>query len=116
MSWFVCRGDTVEEGKPRNIDFVWDHAVEDGLPKLNRLTIFADAERNDPPVHKLDSTKKLVELEAHLDHLTESELKPTITRFPDGKDYYHIQVNIEATFLSASTKYVLCCFGNKYGK
>jgi hypothetical protein len=56
----------------------------------------------------------LVSLEAKLGLMPDSYLTSAITQRPDGRDYYVINGVVEATYESASTKYILLCEGRHY--
>lgn len=114
MQWFIRKGEAVEEGRPRSINFVHDFLVSAGKPTSVAIEVYHDAQSTSAPVHKRTGTTKLVTLEADLAHLTTNDLSSTIERQADGHQYYIIEGSIEATFLSASTKYVLVCQGKRY--
>jgi len=114
MRWIIQRGEAVEENKPHKITFINDHLVSDGKPKSVTLNVWVDSDNLKAPVHKDGSVRKLVTLEANLQHLSEADLRPMITTRPDGKKYYVTSGAVEATFYSASTKYVLLCQGKRY--
>jgi hypothetical protein len=114
MQWFIRKGDAVEENKPRAITFVTDHLVSNGKPKSVTINVWVDSDSFNAPVHKCHSVSQLVTLEANLTHLPKSDLDKTIQTRQDGLRYYVTAGSVEATFLSASTKYVLICQGKRY--
>lgn len=114
MRWFIRKGEAVQENKPHAISFVRDHLVSNGEPKSMTMNVLVDSDSLNAPVHKGDSVRKLVTLEADFTHLSQADLAPTITMRKDGKRYYEIHGAIEATFYSASTKYVLLYQGKRY--
>ena len=114
MSWFIRKGEPVQESKPTNIHFDQDFLVSLGKPKSVHLQIFCDERSDEAPVHFNRNVRKLVSLEADISHLTRTDLNKTIVTGKDGKRYYSIDCDIEATFYSASTKYILLCQDKKY--
>jgi hypothetical protein len=114
MSWFIKKGDPVEESKPAEIEFNQKFLVSDGQPKSITLEVFCDENSKDAPTHKTSNGRDLVTLEADLTHISKSDLNGTIKVCEDGKKYYVISGAVEATFYSASTKYVLLCRGKRY--
>lgn len=46
--------------------------------------------------------------------ISDQAMASTITKQPDGKDYYVINGVVEAIYESASTKYILLCEGRRY--
>jgi hypothetical protein len=114
MLWFIRKGDAVEENKPHAINFVTDHLVRNGKPKSVTLSIWVDSDSLRAPVHRGDSVRQLVTLKADLTHLPQADLAKMITTRNDGLRYYVTAGSVEATFYSASTKYVLLCQGKRY--
>ncbi|KAF4626038.1 hypothetical protein G7Y89_g12118 [Cudoniella acicularis] len=114
MRWFIHKGDAVEENKPHPLRLVFNRLVDDGRPKSVGMTVWADSYSDNAPAHKGDNVQQLVTLDADLTHLSKSVLNSTIRILEDGKRYYVIDAAVEATFYSASTKYVLLCQGKRY--
>jgi hypothetical protein len=114
MRWFIHKGDVVQEGKPQPIVIHDGHLASKGRPKRASLSILADSDSPTAPVHRHSGVKKLVRLKADFGFLSQKDLDQTIRTYPDGRKYYRIPGVIEATFLSASTKYVLSYKGKKY--
>jgi len=104
----------VKESTPTIIKFHTIFSRDDGPPTKNAVTIYCDSSSSVAPVHRTSNVKVLVRLEADLSHITRSELKNMVERFPDGNKYYKFSGEIEATFSSASTKYVLLYGGKRY--
>ena len=99
---------------PIEISFCHKSLVSAGKPTAVRIPIYCDENSTSAPVHRNSNGRDLVVLRADLSHLTESELEPTIKRCADGQEYYSIKGFVEATFYSASTKYVLLSLGKRY--
>jgi hypothetical protein len=114
MSWFIRKGDPVEENRPHEIKFITDHPFDNGKPKSDALHVWCDSVSPTAPVHKNDNVRQLVTLEADLTPLSKSDLVSTIVIRKDKKKYYVTAGAVEATFYSASTKYVLLCQGKRY--
>jgi hypothetical protein len=117
MQWFIRKGDVVEENKPKPIafeqDFLVSKARKDQLKSVP-MAIWADSESPTAPIHRGNSVKKLVTLNADLTHLSQDNLERTKRRLTDGKYYYVIEGSIEAIFSSALTKYMLFYQGKRY--
>ncbi len=114
MKWFIKKGAAVEENKPHVIDFHHLHLCSEGKPKSVTLQVWCDSETPTAPIHRDKNVRNLVTLEADLTHLSKSDLTSIITVLADKKKYYVTSGSIEATFYSASTKYVLLCQGKRY--
>jgi hypothetical protein len=114
MRWFIRKGKAVQENKPQAIHFVQDYLVSNGKPESTILDILVDPDSLNAPVHRGNSVRTLVTLKADFTHLSQADLAPTIITYEDGKRYYGIRGVVEATFYSASTKYVLLFQGKRY--
>jgi hypothetical protein len=114
MDWFIKKNDPVTEGQPSVIDWHQDFLVNEGTPKSALRNIYCDEQTVAAPIHKNSNVRALVKLEADLRQLPKSVLKKTIRTRGDGNRYYSLYCAIEATFYSASTKYVLLCEGKRY--
>jgi hypothetical protein len=114
MRWFIKKNDPVTEGQPSVIYWHEDFLVKKGTPKSTWRSIYCDEQTVAAPIHKTSNVRALVKLEADLRQLPKSDLKKTIRTREDGNQYYSISCAIEATFYSASTKYVLLCEGKRY--
>lgn len=96
------------------ITFTHLSLVNAGKPSPFTIPICCSESSTIAPIHRDDTVRNLVFLQADLSHLSEGELARTITKRADGKDYYTIRGVVEATFYSASMKYVLLCLGKRY--
>jgi len=114
MSWFIRRGEPVEENKPHEITFVTDHPFDAGKPKSEKLHLYCDDTSPVAPIHKNDNVRSLATLEADLNGLSSYDLASTVLFRKDGKKYYATAGAVECTFQSASTKYVLLSQGKRY--
>jgi hypothetical protein len=114
MSWFIKKGEPVEENKPHEITFVTDHPVDSGQPMTEKLHLYCDDTSVAAPIHKNENVRQLATLEADLGGLSTYDLASTILFRKDGKKYYATAGAVECTFLSASTKYVLLSQGRRY--
>ncbi|KAF4636895.1 hypothetical protein G7Y89_g1184 [Cudoniella acicularis] len=115
LSWFINKGDPVEESKPSRIEFCERQPVNKGSVGTVTLTVWCDEKSRVAPIHKNADGRDLVTLRGDLSHLTPSDLASMPTELcADGNTYYLIPGTIEATFNSASTKYVLICKGKRY--
>jgi hypothetical protein len=84
MSWFIRKGDPVEERKPTEIEFNQKFLVSSGHPRSLKLEVFCDENNDSAPVHKTSSGRDLVTLEANLTHISRSDMDPTIKVGEDG--------------------------------
>jgi len=114
MRWFINKGDPVEENKPYEITFSHYFPCDSREPRTTKISVLCDSVSNRAPVHQDSNVRMLARLQADLSHLSEGDLASTITTRNDGKKCYRISASVEATFLSASTKYVLLCHGERY--
>ena len=114
MSWFIKKEDPVRENKPTEIDFEHLFLVSSGHPTSLTVDIYCDERTATAPIHRNSNVQKLVTLQADLSHLSQVNLNRTIVSKQDDQDYYRIGGAIEATFSSASTKYVLLLQGKRY--
>ncbi|RFU34294.1 hypothetical protein B7463_g2070, partial [Scytalidium lignicola] len=114
MSWFIKKGDPVQESKPKQIAFNQKYALKNGNPKSASIIVKCDEYSATAPIHQATQGRDLVTLEADLSHLTEKDLERTIITCADGRKYYNISGAVEATYYSASTKYVLLYMGKRY--
>jgi hypothetical protein len=104
----------VDEGKPVEIGF--DHRVLTSAANMGSFSIpiWCDERSDFAPVHKNSNGQNLVKLRADLSHFSMSDTKSLQIAFGgDGNNYYLVPGIIEATFYSASTKYVLLCKGQR---
>jgi hypothetical protein len=114
ISWFIKRGEPVDEGKP--VEIVFTHRVLTSASHMGNftITIWCDERSDVAPVHKNSNGRDLVTLRADLSPFSMSDSRSLPTeRGADGNNYYQVPATIEATFYSASTKYVLVCKGQR---
>lgn len=104
----------MEQGKPIEISFVhWAQTSAANMGSCT-LSIWCDAISDVAPVHENSNGRDLVTLRANFSHFSMSEFRSLkIKRGADGNNYYEVPATIEATFYSASTKYVLVCRGQR---
>jgi hypothetical protein len=114
LKWFIRKNDPVTEGQPSVIHCHQDFLVSKGTPTTIEISILCDEQTVAAPIYRTSNVRTLVTLEADLKQLPKSDLKNTIVTREDGNQYYNIECAIEATFYSASTKYVLLCQGKRY--
>ena len=114
MRWFIKKNEPITESQPSVIFFHTDFLLSEGTPTLTGTSILCDEQTVTAPIHKNSNVRELVKLEADLRQLSKSDLEKTIVTRKDGNQYYAIDCTIEATFYSASTKYVLLCEGKRY--
>ncbi len=104
----------MSEGKPIEIAFVHRVLVPAANMGSFTITIWCDELSAVAPVHKNSNGRDLVTLYADLSHFSMSDLGSMKTILgADGSTYYEVPGVIEATFYSASTKYVLVCKGQR---
>jgi molecular chaperone DnaK (HSP70) len=109
--WFIKKGEPVSEGKPIQIPFV--HRVRAPAANMGSftITIWCDEVSAVAPIHKNGNGRNLVTLKADLSHFSMSSFQTSVGA--DKFTYYQAPGTIEATFYSASTKYVLVCNGQR---
>ena len=114
IRWFIKRGEPVEEGKP--VEIACHHRVRTSAVNMGRffIDLWCDEKSDVAPIHKNSNGRDLVKLQADLSQFSMSDSKSLeVLRGADGWNYYKIPGTIEATFYSASTKYVLVCKGQR---
>ncbi|PMD40386.1 actin-like ATPase domain-containing protein [Hyaloscypha variabilis F] len=115
VMWFIKKGEPVDEGKPIEIPFVQRVLVSATNLGSFTITVWCDELSAVAPVHKNSNGRDLVTLTADISNLSMSDLRSLETNLcAGGNDYYHVPGSIEATFYSASTKYMLVCKGQRY--
>ena len=114
MEWFIKKGNPVEESKPHEIEFSRYFAVKDGRPQSIDMEVYCDETSKTAPVHKNKNVRTLVALRGDLSRLSGADLIGAIETRGDGNIYYVLTGSVEATYYSASTKYVLLCMGKRY--
>ncbi len=104
----------MEEGTPVEISFVHEGLTSAANMGNFTITIWCDENSDVAPVHKNSNCRELVTLRADLSQFSISDTKSLKTLLrADGNNYYQLPGIIEATFYSASTKYVLLCKGQR---
>jgi hypothetical protein len=112
--WFIKKGDPVEEAKPAQISFSEYWPVGQTSCSI-KMTVWCDEKSATAPVHKGLNGRDLVTLRAELSNLSVADFESLrTTTCADGKRYYKVPGAIEATFHSASTKYVMLCLGRRF--
>ncbi|KAF8862453.1 actin-like ATPase domain-containing protein [Acephala macrosclerotiorum] len=114
VSWFIKRGEPVQEGNPKKIDFIQDFPVSEGRPTTCNIDVFCDEVSPTAPVHPNSNVRVLVTLEANLQSMSTEDLTRTRGTRADGLEYYCMAGYVEATYRSASTQYVLCLLDKRY--
>jgi hypothetical protein len=110
----VKQGDALKVGVPVNISFTQLYRVSEGYPKTATLEVWHDERTATAPIHPTTAVKSFAKLEADLSQVPNSEMNKLVKRFPDGNNYYAVACAVEATFNSASMKYVLLVGGIRY--
>jgi hypothetical protein len=115
LEYFIRKGDTVEENKPKRIEFNFSHFLVGEPLRVTSMEIWCDEVSASAPLHKTAKGRTLVRLTADFSRISTSDIAAFPTKLrPDGNTYYVISAAIEATFYSAFTKYVLNCGGRRY--
>jgi hypothetical protein len=114
MAWFIKRGDPVDETETKRIHFCQNFSVEDGRPNEAVLDIKCDEVSSEAPIHPDQNCRTLVTLRADLRSITDEDMESTRIKHANGKWYYEIDGDVEATYLSASTKYTLLFLDKQY--
>ncbi|MCJ1343067.1 hypothetical protein MMC31_001258 [Peltigera leucophlebia] len=110
---YDARGKTIEVDVPVKIGIVQPFKVS-SYPQTMLLKIFCDSVTETAPIHSNSNVKSFAQLEADLSQIPKSKVKRFIQRQPDGCDWYMFSGTVEATFGSASMKYVLVLEGVQY--
>jgi hypothetical protein len=115
LHWFIKKGDPVDENKPYILTFDSFHPMSAGKLDMVEMKVYCDKHSPTAPVHKDANVRDLVTLKADLSQVTKEEMDKMETKLcNDGNMYYRVKGAVEATFLSASTKYVLTCQDKRY--
>jgi hypothetical protein len=93
------------------IPFVLHYRVSEGYPKTATLEVWHDEHTATAPIHPTSVVKSFAKLEADLNQVPTSEMNRLVKQLPDGNRYYAVAGAVEATFNSASMKYVLLIGG-----
>ncbi|KAL8847996.1 MAG: hypothetical protein Q9221_006958 [Calogaya cf. arnoldii] len=122
MSWFIQKGETVEEDKPKRLCYFQKHRTDGPPPAEVKLAInmCADNDNTGPSVYN-DSNRgciihrvcELVEVSADLSRIPRRKLPKVLGA--DGHWYYKIGFAVEITYCSAYTKYELIHDNVNYG-
>lgn len=96
------------------IPFVLYYKTNEGYPKTATLEVWHDEITSIAPIHPNDKVKSFATLEADLKQVPNSEMNKLVKKLPDGNKYYAVAGAVEATFNSASMKYVLLIGGVRY--
>ncbi|KAL8898343.1 MAG: hypothetical protein Q9192_002125 [Flavoplaca navasiana] len=115
MDWFIRKGETVEEDKPKRIHyFLLPRAIGPPPTKVTiTIDMCADTDNKGPSVYKDTRVSKLVEVSANLGRIPRRKLPGVLGA--DGHAYYKINFAIEITCCSAYTKYELIHDNINYG-
>ena len=105
------QGEALKVGLPVAIPFVLHYPISEGYPKSASLEVWHDEITATAPIHPTSNVKKFAHLEADLNQVPKSEMNKLVTKLPDGNQYYALSGAVEATFSSASMKYVLLIGG-----
>ena len=101
-------------GVPVDIPFVLYYLVSEGYPKTAVLEVWQDENTATASIHPTANVKSFAKLEADLNQVPNSEMNKLVKKLPDGSKYYAVAGAVEATFDSASMKYVLHIGGIRY--
>ena len=93
------------------IPFILYYRTSEGYPKTATLEIWHDEHTAIAPIHPTNKVKSLAKLEADLNQVPHSEMNKLVKKLSDGNRYYAVAGAVEATFISASMKYVLLIGG-----
>lgn len=96
---------------PVKIDFCQYFKVSDGYPQTTSVEIFCDSVTETAPIHFNSNVKCFAKLEADLSQIPRREMRKLVQRQPDGYYWFMLSGAVEATFGSASMKYVLVLEG-----
>ncbi len=96
---------------PVKIYFVQRFKVHDGYPGTLSIKIHCDSVTATAPIHRNSNVNAFSQLEADLSQIPMDEVKKLIRKEPDENEYYIFHGHVEATFGSASMKYVLVLEG-----
>ena len=129
MAWFVKKvmllfltvflilieqGEALEADVPVKIGLRAHCKVSDGYPRTHTKGIYCDSVTETASIHMNSNTIRFAQLCADLSQVPKRELKKLIQREPDGEEYYIFKGAVEATFGSASMKYVYALEGEFY--
>lgn len=98
-------------GSPVDIPFILYYQVTEGYPQTATIEVWHDDQTAVAPVHPTNKVKSFAKLEADLNQVPKSEMNKLVKKLSDGNKYYAVAGAVEATFNSASMKYVLLIGG-----
>ena len=98
-------------GVPVDIPFVLYYKVSEGYPQTATLEVWHDEHTATAPIHPTAKVKSFATLDADLNKVPKSEMNKLVKTLPDRNKYYAVAGAVEATFNSASMKYVLLIGG-----
>ena len=101
----------MKAGTPVAIPFVLYYKTGEGYPKSASLEVWHDESTATAPIHPTSNVKSFAKLDADLTQVPRSEMNKLVKQLPDGNQYYAVAGVVEATFNSASMKYVLLIGG-----
>ena len=105
------QGEALKVGSPVAIPFILYFKVSEGYPKSATLEVWHDENSATAPIHPTSNVKSFAKLEGDLAQVPKSEMNNLVKMLPDGNQYYAVAGAVEATFNSASMKYVLLIGG-----
>jgi hypothetical protein len=114
MSWFITKGNPVTEDKAFIQRFRWIWKVSEGPYRTNVVNLFmcSDPENVGAPICRDDQVKELARLTADLSCIPAGDIAREFGK--DGIEYYVMDFQIEMTYFSAHTEYVLAYKKVKY--
>ncbi|KAH6671163.1 hypothetical protein B0J14DRAFT_595465 [Halenospora varia] len=112
MSWFIKRGDTVNENKPYIFEYYRSRRFSDDLPEEVTLYIYHDRTNRSAVVYRDDKVVDFARLNVKVGDLPKDAFDIKFGK--DGKMYYVLDYSVEVTYQSASTKYELVHKGKRY--
>lgn len=87
--------------------------VHKGYQETLSIEILCDSVSESAPIHNDGKVKSFAKLEADLSQIPKVDAIKLIRNKADGDDYYVFEGAVEATFGSASMKYVLVVEGER---
>ncbi|CAF9916781.1 MAG: hypothetical protein HETSPECPRED_003008 [Heterodermia speciosa] len=115
MDWFIKKGETVEENKPKRLEYWHDPLCSTGVPSKITAPVYvhSDVHNSGAPELKTNEVVELVRVTADLRRIPTHNFPTTFGK--DGLLYYDLKFEIEITYYSAYTKYELIYDGKNYG-
>lgn len=96
----------MDESKSHSLGFSQYWIIGQPIPSIT-LVLYSDSATSTAPIQKTNNVIELVRLTANLSGIPFSAYSNNTLTGVDGKRYYKVTGTIEATYYSASTKYVL---------